>query len=99
MDLLAHPFRVTAGGRLATVVDGSDEAHAEALADVVLTHLGERELLPDYGITDPAFAGVNVAQINACLDRYGPPIAVVDAATSYPTDTTARTVLTFEEAG
>lgn len=97
MDLLSHPFRLTAGGRLATVVDGSEEAQAEALAGVVLTRRGERELAPELGITDPVFAGIDLAQVNASLDTYGPAIRANGLEVTYPTPTTSRSVLTYEE--
>lgn len=98
MDLLSHPFRLTAGGRLATVLDGSDDATAEAVAGVVMTRRGERVLVPDFGISDPAYAGVDAAQVNGVLEQYGPAVRVTDVDTSYPTDTTARTVLTYADA-
>lgn len=52
MDLLAFPFRLRPDGSAATVLDGTDEAHAQDVALLCLTRKGERPLVPDYGTTE-----------------------------------------------
>jgi hypothetical protein len=99
VDLLSHPFRLTPDGLVATVADGSDDADAEAIAVLASTRRGERELVPDFGITDPVYGDLSLAELNAGLDTFGPELRVTDVATDYPTDTTATTVITYEEAG
>lgn len=97
MRVLSHPFRIDATGAAATVEEGSDSAHAEAIAVIVMTRQGERDLVPTFGITDPTFAGIDVAEVNVCLDDFGPPITVTAVEVTNPTDTTERVTLAYEE--
>lgn len=76
--ILAYPFRVDAGGSAATVEQNSDVAEVEQVAVIILTRLGERALVPDFGITDPAFAGVNPSELVAAVARWGPPVRLTD---------------------
>ena len=89
MDLLSHPFRLEANGSVATVEDGTEEAAAEGIAILVLTRRGERELVPGFGMTDPTFDVLSLAE-------YGPPVTVTDVAITYPTDRLERVELAFE---
>ncbi len=98
MDLLSHPFRLAGDGSVATVTDGSDDADAEAVAVLASTKRGERELAPDFGVTDPVFHELSLAELNAGLARFGPELEVTEVATTYPNDTTARTVVSYQEA-
>lgn len=97
MDLLSFPFRLASDGTVATVLDGSDDANAEALAVLVQTIRGERPLAPDFGVTDPAWAELTAGEVNAQLDRFGPAIRVTDVTADPDGDRVARTVLTYEE--
>lgn len=98
MDLLSHPFRLKTNGAVATVEDGTERAQVEAIAVLVLTHKGERDLVPGYGITDPVFDKVGLAEVNLGLLDYGPDVRVTDIAITHPTDTVERVELVFEEA-
>lgn len=97
MDLLSHPFRLEANGAAATVLDGTDEAHAEAVAVLILTRKGERDLVPDFGVTDPVYDDLSLAEVNVGLLDYGPDVRVTDARITYPSDRTERVELVFEE--
>ena len=96
MDLLSHPFRLEANGSVATVEDGTEEAAAEGIAILVLTRRGERELVPGFGMTDPTFDELSLAELNVGLAEYGPPVTVTDVAITYPTDRLERVELAFE---
>lgn len=98
MDLLSHPFRLEPNGSVATVEDGTDEAHAEGLAILALTRQGERTLVPDFGLPDPAFDEVSMADLNVGLIDYGPPVEVTDLTTTEVTDTLERVTITFDDA-
>lgn len=99
MDVLSYPFRLAPGGGVATVPDGSSEAHAEAIAVLALTRRGERVLVPGFGITDPVFTGVDVAELNAALATFGPVGVRVTEVDAQPTsETTSRALLTYTEA-
>jgi len=96
MRLLSHPFRLTPGGDVATVEDGTEDAAAEALAVLVLTRKGERELVPDFGVTDPTAQGLNLAELAVGLIDYGPSgVTVEEVTVTYPTDTLERVELTI----
>ena len=96
MDLLSHPFRLEANGAVATVEDGTDEANAEGIAILCLTRKGERDLVPDYGVTDPVFNELNLAEVNVGLTDFGPDVVVTNVTVTYPNDRTERVELAFE---
>lgn len=95
MDLISHPFRLEANGAVATVEDGTEEAAAEGIAVLVLTRRGERDLVPGFGMTDPTFDELSVAELNVGLAEYGPDVIVTDVAITYPNDRTERVELAF----
>lgn len=96
MDLLAHPFRVGSNGAIVTVEDGTDEATAQGIAILILTRKGERDLVPDFGVTDPVYDRLSLAEVNVGLVDYGPPARVTLVETSHPDDRTERVAITFE---
>ena len=99
MDLLAHPFRLGPDGRAVTVPEGSDDAIAQAIAVTALTRKGERLLVPDFGLAEPTFADLDVAELNAALDTFGPAGVSVDVQDeAWPTDTTQLLTLSFTTA-
>lgn len=73
-QILSFPFRLLANGSAATVEQNSDEGDREGVAQLVLTRVGERPLVPGFGLPDPAFAGFEVTQLAAGLAIYGPPV-------------------------
>lgn len=80
---LAHPFRF-AGGRAATVAQGSDASQAQLLGAVLSTRLGERVLDSTYGISDPTFHGPPTADaVRAAVELHGPDV-VIESVTSGP---------------
>ena len=96
VDLLAHPFRVGPDGAVVTVAEGSDDAIAQAIAVTALTRKGERPYVPDFGVTEPTFADLDVAELNAALDTFGPVGVSVDVQdVTYPSDTTQLLTLSF----
>lgn len=97
MDVISHPFRLDSTGAIATVVEGSEDADAEAIAILALTRKGERDLVPDFGITDPAYGVLDVAELNVALSDFGPPITITDVAVDYPTDRLERIELAFQD--
>lgn len=70
--VLSFPFRLTPQGEAAIAPYGSDQEVREAIAALTLTHLGERLLSPEFGITDPAWNGIDPNDVQAGLDNYGP---------------------------
>lgn len=90
--ILSHPFRLLPDGSAATVEQDTDEANAEQLAVLLLTRPGERDLAPGYGVSDPAFAGVDPSEVVAAVNAFGPDVTVT-AVTSRPRDDATVDVL------
>lgn len=70
--LIAFPFRYAPNGELVTIPDGSDAEIHQHIATMLLTRVGERLLVPLYGIPDPAFAGIDMSDVQAGLNTFGP---------------------------
>lgn len=77
-QLLAYPFTTTVGGLVATVDHESSAAKAQQVAVLVATRLGERPLVPGFGITDPAFRGLRAVEVRAAVELFGPTVDVVE---------------------
>ncbi|ASX98709.1 baseplate wedge protein [Arthrobacter phage Colucci] len=90
--VLSFPFRLNADGTAATVGYGADGEVDEAIAVLVLTHLGERLMHPSFGVPDPAFAGLDVGDIQVGLDQYGPAGITIQSVTQEPVDGTDQVV-------
>jgi hypothetical protein len=93
--LIAYPFRVTPGGDVATVDEGSDEQLAQELAIAVLTRTGERTLAPTFGITDPTFVGIDEDALRLHVDLFGPPVDLEQVKVRFLTETTQDVVIYF----
>lgn len=74
--ILSHPFRL-AGGAVATVEQDSDEGHGEQLTVLLTTRRGERTLVPSFGVSDPAFNALDVAEARLAVALHGPPVQVL----------------------
>lgn len=85
-NLMSYPFRLDNTGAVVTNEDGTDECYAEELAVLVLTKPGERILVPDFGITDPAFGEFDSQELSDKVSLYGIPVQVVDVSSSYVSD-------------
>lgn len=83
-QVLSYPFRITPAGGAATVDETSDQAYAESLAVLILTRRGAMPLAADFGLTDPAFAGVAPSELAGQVARWGPPVQLV-GVTDTPT--------------
>lgn len=94
--ILSHPFRLAPNGSVATVEQVSDAANAEQVAVLVLTNLGERPLAPGFGITDPAFVGVEPTEVLAGLAEYGPPVTIASLELRQCDEVHQDVVVTFE---
>lgn len=50
----------------------------------VHTRPGERPMWDDFGIPDPAYVGIDAADVQVVLDAYGPEGIIVDNSYSEP---------------
>jgi hypothetical protein len=79
-QIFSIPFRLTAAGTVATVEQGSDRANAEQIGVLCTTIIGERDLVPGFGLTDPAFRGIRAGELAAKVARWGPPVKVTSVS-------------------
>lgn len=92
--VLAHPLRL-AGSSVALVDDTSDAGLAQELAVLMTTRRGERPMLPSWGVTDPTFDALDVAEVNGVLQLHGPDtVEVTDVLVTWD-GTTQRAEVRF----
>ena len=96
MRLLSHPFRLSTTGTVATVEQGSAQAVAEQIAMLCSTHKGERVMLPDFGLSDPAFVGIDQAEVALGVNLYGPKVRISRIKASVPKDGTVEVKIEFD---
>lgn len=77
---LAHPFRLTAAGSLATTGEGTGGHAAQLAGHALATTVGERPLAPGFGLPDLTGGTVDAGQVAATLAACTPELAV-DAIT------------------
>lgn len=90
--VLAFPFRL-AGDSVATVTDDRDQL----VALLATTRRGERPLVPAYGVSDPVFGSIDVAELNAGLAMFGPSVQITGIAEEIVDDRTVSTVISYTE--
>lgn len=73
--LLAFPVRLTKTGAFESIEDGEDY-YPQELAGLIQTRLGERQLVPEYGIEDPTFSEMDRMAIQTKVDMFGPPVEI-----------------------
>ncbi len=69
-QILGFPFRISNTGAVATIPQGGVEEGAQMVRVIVSTILGERPMAERFGIPDPAFVGVEVADIATVIRDY-----------------------------
>lgn len=79
--ILSHPFRLELNGQVAAVEQDTATADAEQIAVLALTRLGERPLVPAFGVTDPAYRGLDPAELRGGIAVFGPPVTVTGITT------------------
>lgn len=62
-ETLRLPLTIRPGGGLLTIDQDSDAEIAQSVALLLDTRPGERRSVPDYGVPDPVFGGVDVAAV------------------------------------
>jgi hypothetical protein len=97
-NLISYPFRLTRTGAVASRDDGSEEYLAEELGQLIQTHPGERELVPTYGFTDPAFTQFDQSMLTAQVATFGPPVIIEAVESRYLSDSDQDIVVRFRPA-
>lgn len=93
--LISYPFRLSAAGAVATSEQGTDAQLSEELAVAMLTRTGERELVPDFGLDDPVFAGFDEDALRLHIEMFGPPVQIRSVGVEYLSDTVQDVVIEF----
>ena len=81
--ILSFPFRLAADSTIAVVTQGADQANAEQLGVLISTIQGERQMVPGFGIPDPAFGSLTQGVIAAQVAKWGPSVKI-KAVTGVP---------------
>lgn len=94
VDLIAYPFRLDAGGKVATTEDG-ENYYAQELACLVQTKPGERILVPDYGMNDLTFHPFSKAELVEKIGMFGPPVTITKCENNVISDSLSRVTLEY----
>ncbi|HXH77323.1 GPW/gp25 family protein [Nocardioides sp.] len=70
--VLTLPLTVAANGAMATVTQDSSPEITQSVALLLDTRPGERRTLPDYGLPDPLFSGVDPNLVAEVIDEWEP---------------------------
>jgi len=80
------------GGQVGVVSDGLD-AYVDMLLVVAIgTALGERDMAGSFGIPDPAFSGIEIGDVQAAVDLFGPAGVTITSITADPLSATSMSV-------
>ena len=97
--LMSFPFRLTPGGTIATVEQGSDTYIEEQLAVALLTVPGERTQVPRFGCNDPAFAGFEVGDLTRHVTDFGPDVEIAEIGARHRGDDREELTVTWTRRG
>ena len=98
VQLLSFPFRLGKQGFAVTEGDESDVYCAERLSILLGTRPGERQMVPLFGINDPAFEGFTASALSIQVAQYGLPVEVSRVRRSYMNDAQESVVVEFNMA-
>lgn len=96
VQLIAHPFRMGDDGRVLTHEQDTDAYLAERIALVLGCRPGERELVPAFGVGDPAFDGLTLASIQNQMAIFEIPVTITAVERDDTSDSTTSYRVTFE---
>lgn len=80
--MLKIPFEIGDDGRALVVDPGSDLGRAQRITEILRTIPGERPLVPDFGLIDPSWRGLDVDALQVACDRWGPFDVTLEGLTS-----------------
>lgn len=90
-NILQFPFNITPAGNAAVVPQGGEEEAAQTVSVILSTVIGERPMAHTFGIPDPAFIGIETADIVTVLNDYGlTHIEVEDLIVEWPEERTQQ---------
>lgn len=80
---------------MATSDEGTDEQLSQELAIAMLTRTGERVLVPEFGLDDPAFRGFDEEALRLHVDLFGPPVQIQRVRAEYVSEVQQDVVVEF----
>ena len=96
-QLISFPMRLQSNGRIALVEQDSEDHIGEELAILVLSRPGERDLVPTFGIEDPAFeGGLSMEEISSQATVFSIPANIIEVHARPTDDTNVDVLVTFE---
>lgn len=98
VQLLSFPFRRNNKGEVITKDDTSSEYCAERLSVILGTQPGERVMVPDFGVNDPAFEGFTEQALRLQVSRFGLPVEIGDVKRTFINDAQERVIVQFDMA-
>jgi hypothetical protein len=75
-SLISFPFRIGANGHVVTRDEDDPAYYAELLGQLVATRLGERVLVPEFGLQDPTFTNLDAQELAYKVEVFGPPVRI-----------------------
>lgn len=96
VNLISFPFRLHRNGRLATVEQDSDDHHAEEIAVICMSRPNERDLVPDFGINDPAYETLHREELEAQVEMFEVPVSIAAVEVEDVDDTKQDVTIHFE---
>lgn len=70
--VLTLPLTVAANGSMSTITQDHPTEIAQSVALLLATRPGERRTLPEYGLADPVFAGLDPAVVAEVIAEWEP---------------------------
>ena len=86
---------MTAQGYLATSSDADDAYLASEIAQIILVHPGERQLVPAFGINDPAFDVLDTSDVAVQADMWKVPVTIQSVTQRFVSDTESDVQVQF----
>lgn len=96
VQLIAHPFRLGDDGRIQTHEQDSNAYLAERIALVLGSRLGERPLVPAFGVGDPTFDGLTLASVQNQMVVFEIPAVITNIERDDISDSTTSYQVSFE---
>ena len=96
VQLIAHPFRLGEDGRVQTHEQDTIVYLAERIALVLGCRPGERELVPAFGVMDPAYDGLALPSVQNQMNIFEIPATILSVDREDLSNSTTSYRVTFE---
>ena len=97
--VLSFPFRLAPNGTVATVEQGTEVYYGEQIQVLIGTNMGERPLVPTFGMPMMEFADFGVLALTQACSMYLPEVEISDVAVMHLSDERENVTVQFEITG